>query len=414
MKNTNVSGEIKSNRLFSLLCMIAISSIVSTSSFSKDAYQDPLVITPAPLAAPPSAPVEQQPMHKEIQPPKQQELEIISVKPIEVKPIEEEVIVYEKVEPTIKTSVSRKINSMDSELQSIKRQTAVLSDKLVVLREQDEANIEQYYNHVSFILAQLQAGTTPSNPILTRRIKEAEKKLEDLSKTINGYNDISRKAGDAAASALVLSQKAQAAFSIPGAVNEDHENLSILQDDISRTMVSIDRIGHTVTGDITRASRYERSERVNLRALSLAVEKGDLYGVGSSGTLGVSENAGVVQSKLDDGVVKKNQSIPSSWKPLLKVTFDKPNVSYEAPLYASVHEALLRRPSARFEIVAVYPSSQFNEKSTSSKTRAAELDRSAKQMRDSLSNMGLPPERVRISSRWGKARFGKIYLYLSE
>lgn len=392
-------SETSSNfKKFAFLCVAMLASLTSINAIAENEAIDPLVISPTPIERPQPQPV-QQPIHRDV---------------IRTAPMTPPNGAYSDDLSPISTPVARKISSMGKDLEKIEVRTEKLSEYLLRLQDEDKANIDEYYAHISKILAKLQGGTTPSNPRLVKRLEQAENKLDDLSKTITAYNRISRQAGDTAAQALVLSQDAAATFDLPGAVEQDHVDLSMLQDNIARSIVSIERIGHTVTGDITRASRYERAERTNLRALSLAVEKGDLYGVGPVGTLGVAEYAAQTPARQDIGVAERSIDGSSEWKPLIKVTFNKPNVDYEAPLYASVHEALLRQPDAQFEIVSVYPAAQFGDKGALAPSRSAELDRNASKMRDVMTNMGLPAERVRTSSRWGKSQFGEIYVYLTK
>lgn len=303
------------------------------------------------------------------------------------------------------TAVSKRIAGLEDDLREIAGAGKALSTRLETLQRQNDALARAYYAHVATITAQLQAGTTPANPRLTRRVDEAEDMLGQLSGMIGEYTGISREAGDLSARTMVLSQEATATFALPGALESDHAALSALEDATARTMVSIERIGRTVNGDITRAGRYERSERENLRLLSLAVNRGDMYGAGPNGALTLSGGDGRGAARASG----------ASWQPLLKVTFDRPDVAYEAPLYAAVSEALTRRPGAFFELVSVYPAEAWGSEAAAIPAEATALDRHAAGMRDALTSMGLPPERVRTSSRWGKdpASAGAVYLYLA-
>jgi hypothetical protein len=322
-----------------------------------------------------------------------------------------------------RTAVTRRADTIARDLTALTADTDALSARLAQIQARDDANIRAYYADVASIAAQLQAGTTPANPRLERRLRDAEGRLEGLSAMVKGYTDVSRRAQGLSARTLVLSQDAAAAFALPGAVEEDHVALSALEDTIARAMVAVDRIGRTVTDDITRSSRAARVEQANLRMLSLAVSRGDMYGVGPAATLNTAGGAGdptlgaePTAGSAGPGAPARRQgtdALPPSWTPLLRVTFDKPSVNYAPPLHAAVHEALMRHPTARFSMVSVYPTARWESDGAAVPLEAAALDRHAVEMRDTLTAMGLAPERVALSSRWGQAQVGQIYLYMT-
>ena len=77
------------------------------------------------------------------------------------------------------------------------------------------------------------------------------------------------------------------------------------------------------------------------------------------------------------------------------IRFDRPNSAYEDALYTAVKGALDRRPSAVFDVVAVSPSAGSPGAAALSETTAR---RNADAVVRSLSQMGLPADRIRISS----------------
>jgi hypothetical protein len=306
-------------------------------------------------------------------------------------------------------TMARKVAGLARDIEEIDAKTRKAAIYLAALERENDTSARAYYAHVATILAQLQAGTTPGNPRLVSELGAAEGELERLSDMLSDYGKVSRAAGDLGARALSLSQEVEAALTLPGSMEEDHRALSALQDSLARSMVSIDRVGRTVTEDVTRAGRYARAEQVNLRLLALAVERGELYGIGPAGVL--SAPAPVLGAAVAPDLAPT--AVPASeWQPLLKVTFDKPDVAYEAPLHAAVRDALGRVPAARFALVSVYPAPAWEGQKATAPVQAAALDRRARDMRDVLTRMGLAPERVALSSRWGKAPVGEVYLYL--
>jgi hypothetical protein len=92
------------------------------------------------------------------------------------------------------------------------------------------------------------------------------------------------------------------------------------------------------------------------------------------------------------------------------IRFDRPNVQYEQPLFEAVSRALDRRPSAGFDIVAVAPSGG-SPSDVALNTSAARRD--AETVLRSLTNMGLPPERVSLSATTSQsAQSPEVHVYV--
>jgi len=101
---------------------------------------------------------------------------------------------------------------------------------------------------------------------------------------------------------------------------------------------------------------------------------------------------------------------PTGNRPLVVIRFDRPNVTYEEALYTAISRALERKPSATFELVAVAPSAgtaaQVAVNSNASKHNAEDVMRS-------LTNMGLPADRVTLSATTsGDVRSNEVRIYV--
>jgi len=97
-------------------------------------------------------------------------------------------------------------------------------------------------------------------------------------------------------------------------------------------------------------------------------------------------------------------------RPLMVIRFDRTNVAYEQALYTAVSRALERRPGAVFDVVAVAPSSgtpgQVALNTTTAKRNADAVVRS-------LTNMGLPADRINLSSTTSSsAQTSEVQIYV--
>jgi hypothetical protein len=78
-------------------------------------------------------------------------------------------------------------------------------------------------------------------------------------------------------------------------------------------------------------------------------------------------------------------------------------VSYEQALYSALSGALARRPGATFDLVAVAPQSGNTAEVTSAQNRSK---RDAERVLRSMSEMGLPMDRVRLSAMTSQSARG--------
>lgn len=81
-------------------------------------------------------------------------------------------------------------------------------------------------------------------------------------------------------------------------------------------------------------------------------------------------------------------------KPLMVIRFNQPNVYYQLPLYRAIKKALSIYPNAFFQVVSVVPTTG-NYKSDHDSAQAS--SGYATQVTNVLSEMGLPPTRMRLN-----------------
>ena len=270
------------------------------------------------------------------------------------------------------------------------------------LQRENEGLAAQSYADVATINTQLQAGTTPGNPRLVARLASAESNLESLGTSVSQLNQLSVDTANTASEGNFLLEEARSAFRIAGAVEEDHVKLAELEDSIANTMAIIERVMNSVSDDITRTSAYLSSERSNLRTLALGVTQGDLFGsslanrpfsgAASYQPASYTPDTAGVPSAAPAPVV--NSQPLSSPRPLAKVSFDRPDVAYEQPVYAAVNEALQHYPKARFDLVAVH-STQGNAAQVAIESTKAR--RNAEKVLRSLTQMGIPTEQIDLA-----------------
>jgi hypothetical protein len=301
------------------------------------------------------------------------------------------------------TFVGKKIIELRQELKLLQNQISVNNGQLQQLRGKLVANSQRYHGTIAAVNARLQVGTTPGNPILVQQFSSAQGDLDSLSQDVASMNMLSGNIGNSSTMSAFLAESAKAAFSVSGAIDDDHRQLAILEDEVNRTDVLIDRLLKEVSNDVRRQTNYVSTERSNLNLLSTGIRSGEIYG-------GSLMNIAMANSGTGKGAYAGAPSNTVGKRPLIVIRFDRPSVAYQQALYNTVSKILEQRPNATFDLVGVAPTSGGKARVSLNSNKAR---RHSENVLRSLIEMGLPPTRVAVSARTAvQARSNEVHLYL--
>ncbi len=324
--------------------------------------------------------------------------------------------------PSSGTVVGNRGRELRDEILRLRASVNLNSNEFSTLRSSGAAGAVQYHSTVAAITARLQNGTTRGNPILLRQWDEANASLDEVTSSLNRLNSLATAIDADASMASYLAESVEAAFQLSGAVDEDHDQLKLLKDEISRQVVQLDYLRNQTTNDIQRQTTYLTTERSNLQALAFAISRGELLG-SSLANRPVIVNTNpyytMPQPPADMGmtngptpmsprdIMRENGTAPapaaapvssvtqSIGQLLVLIRYDQPNVEYEQQLSQAVGSALEHRPNAEFSVVAVAPSS-------GDPADLAKLQQTAQGNADavkrSLVQLGLPPSRISMAA----------------
>jgi len=165
------------------------------------------------------------------------------------------------------TEVGRRAQQLRDDLGRLSASVNTRTTAVQQIRAEAVQTAQSYQGLVAGINARLQVGSTPGNPILQSQWNQASVALDNFGSEIGKMSVLSNQvAGDAATAAFLL-ESTRAAYSLSGAVEEDHKALAATEDDVNRTVVSIDRLLNELSEDISRQSSYVSRERSNMTAL---------------------------------------------------------------------------------------------------------------------------------------------------
>ncbi|MEQ9489477.1 MAG: hypothetical protein RIM72_10845 [Alphaproteobacteria bacterium] len=301
------------------------------------------------------------------------------------------------------TFVGKKVDAMGQDLNKLLDNISVLKDRATSLRNVAQVSADNYHALLASITARLQQGTTPGNPVLVAQWNDAQSELEKIANNVPQMTVLSNDAADEAAFGQYLLNAVQATYGLSGAVESDHVRLRRLEDDVHQAVVLVDRMLNDLSQDINRQNTYVSNERQNLTTLSLAVKNGELYGT-SLATRAFTQTENTARA-----AARASQPQPSD-RPLVIIRFDRPNVPYQQALYNAVSQALSRKPTATFDLVAVSPdvgtAAQIALNSAASKRNAEDVLRT-------LTDMGVPASRVQLlAATDSSAQTNEVHLFV--
>ena len=302
------------------------------------------------------------------------------------------------------TFVGQKVDMLRSELKRMRQQISIQNNKLQSIRRLAGAHSVAYHSAIASINSRLQVGTTPGNPYMVNQWNIAQTGLSKIDSDISSMNSLANEVAGTSTMSAYLLETTRAAYGLSGAVESDHRQLAILEDEVNRTVVLIDRLLNELSEDINRQTTYVAAERSNLTALSLAIKNGEA--LGSS----LSNRAYAMPSSINNPPANVGSIGPSGRQPLIIIRFNKPNVRYQQALYSAVNRVLQRRPQAGFDLIAV-----ASGKGSAGQVTVAgnKSKRNAEMVLRSLADMGLPLQRIRLSAITSKdATTNEVHLFV--
>jgi hypothetical protein len=282
------------------------------------------------------------------------------------------------------TAVSATIANLRSQIATLEEHVSANAARLAELRNQGADAAGTYQDAKAHITTRLQVGTTRGNPELVSEWNIAQTALDAIATNINNLNALGATIAADSSSAHFALDQIQATYNVSGAVDEDHRQLRVLEDETNQTIVLIDRILKSTSENTQRQTAYAANERANLTTLAAAIKNGELYG-SDLGSPALASAGGPMSAS----------TLAYAGTPLVVIRFDHPGVDYQQILYAALSQALQAKPNAGFSVVAVSPTrgtaAAVQLAQTSAKNHAQEVLRS-------MTDMGVPATRLAVAS----------------
>ena len=284
------------------------------------------------------------------------------------------------------TFVGQKVVSFRSELAQLQNAIRKHNEDLQKIRGSVINNALQYHKLIGTIEAKLQVGTTPGNPQMFNMLQGAQNNIQVMNANTIALNQLATRVSSDAAMTNYLLDSIRAAYSVSGAVDEDHRQLRILENETNQTSILIGSLLQEINSDAARQQQYIETARNYIVDLNSAIRAGS-YGVNNVPlSSGVSYNAPASFAKRST----------SSGSPLFTAKFNKTDVKYHDGLKQAVSRAIEKKPGVMFEVVAVSPANGNALAKNSAQNNASQI------FQDMI-DMGVGAERISLSSKTSAA-----------
>lgn len=281
------------------------------------------------------------------------------------------------------TFVGKKVLTFRNELNQLQSSIKNNNNQLQRVRKSVVSNALQYHKTTGMIEAKLQVGTTPGNPRMFEMLSSAQNNIQTMNTDLAVLNQLSASISADTANTDYLSEAIRSAYTISGAVDEDHAHLRTLENEANQTSVLMHSLLNEVNGDITRQQQYIDTANNTLTSLNDAIKVGS-FGINNP-TL--SSSTGFVRRTPLAGVQQPSAASSSLNRPLFAVNFTNSNVKYHDGLKQAVSSAVAKKPGAMFDVVAVNP------------LKGQSAQEYASAIFQDIIGMGVSADKVNITSR---------------
>ncbi len=279
------------------------------------------------------------------------------------------------------TFVGQKVMTFRNELNQLQSSIRENNTQLQSIRKSVVGNSLQYHKTIGMIEAKLQVGTTPGNPQMFEMLSAAQNNIQTMSTNSAALNQLSAKIAADTANTDYLVDAIRSAYSISGAVDEDHRQLRILENEAGQTSILMHSLLGEVNSDISRQQQYIGTAGDNIVKLSDAIRVGS-FGVNN---VPLSRSPMAVAGMPRPGT--KSAPALAGGKPLLAVKFSSPDVKYQEGLKQAVANAVAKKPDVIFDVVAV------------NSPRGNGAQKYASQIFQDIIKLGVSADKVNISAK---------------
>ena len=306
------------------------------------------------------------------------------------------------------TFVGQKISPLKTDYNAVTEAFDVHRDSYEEVKSRVYGASTEFFGTVAAINTKLQLGTTPGNPVLVRQYDQAQGELDNIEEYLREINLLNQKVNADAGVVALLKSTLNKVLRLAGAIDQDHRQLEVLEDDVEKLEIDIARLINEITEEISRQSGFAKIENQNLLVMAVAIRNGEAMGTGI-----LNRSFLAAQALADVGPPDQQLDVPQvniSGLPLVVIRFDDPDINYEKTLFDAIGITVDKKPDATFGLVAVAPIGK-NEAET--RINSSKVKKYAERVLRSLVSFGLPSKKVALTAKTsGDVVVPEVHIYV--
>ena len=306
------------------------------------------------------------------------------------------------------TFVGQKIPALREDFSAVIEAFNIHRDSYEEVKSRVYGASTQFYGTVAAVNTKLQLGTTPGNPVLVRQYDQAQTELDNIEAYMREINLLNQKVNADAGVVALLKSTINKTLRLAGAIDQDHRQLELLEDDTEKLEIDIARLINEITEEISRQAGFTKIENQNMLVLAVAIRNGESMGTGI-----LNRSFLAAQALAEAGPPDQQLDAPKiniSGLPLVVIRFDDPDINYEKTLFDAIGVTVDKKPDATFGLVAVSPIGK-NEGET--RINSSKVKKYAERVLRSMVSFGLPSKKVALSAKTsGDVVVPEVHIYV--
>ena len=306
------------------------------------------------------------------------------------------------------TFVVQKINPLREDFLAVAEAFNIHRDSYEEVKSRVYGASTEFYGTIAAVNTKLQLGTTPGNPVLVRQYDQAQSELDNIEEYMREINLLNQKVNADAGVVALLKSTLNKTLRLAGAIDQDHRQLELLEDDTEKLEIDIARLINEITEEISRQAGFAKIENQNMLVMAVAIRNGEAMGTGI-----LNRSFLAAQALAEAGAPDEQLEVPRvniTGLPLVVIRFDDPDIDYEKTLFDAIGTTIDKKAGANFGLVAVSPIGK-NEGET--RINSSKVKKYAERVLRSLVSFGLPSKRVALSAKTsGDVVVPEVHIYV--
>ena len=306
------------------------------------------------------------------------------------------------------TFVGQKINPLREDFVAVAEAFNIHRDSYEEIKSRVYGASTEFYGTIAAINTKLQLGTTPGNPVLVRQYDQAQSELDNIEEFMREINLLNQKVNADAGVVALLKSTLNKTLRLAGAIDQDHRQLELLEDDTEKLEIDIARLINEITEEISRQAGFAKIENQNMLVMAVAIRNGEAMGTGI-----LNRSFLAAQALAYAGPPDAQLDVPQvniTGLPLVVIRFDDPDINYEKTLFDAIGTTVDKKSDATFGLVAVAPIGK-NEGET--RINSSKVKKYAERVLRSLVSFGLPSKKVALTAKTsGDVVVPEVHIYV--